>query len=81
MKTIKVMVVDDSAVVRQVLTARLEEDRQIEVIGAAADPIFALERMHKQWPDVVVLDLEMPRMDGLSFLRKIMAERPTPVVI
>lgn len=81
MKKIKVMVVDDSAVVRQVLTARLEEDRQIEVIGAAADPIFALERMHKQWPDVVVLDLEMPRMDGLSFLRKIMAERPTPVVI
>lgn len=81
MKKIKVFVVDDSAVVRQVLTARLEEDHAIEVIGVAADPIFAMERMNKQWPDVLVLDVEMPRMDGISFLRKIMAERPTPVVI
>ncbi|HSB95215.1 MAG TPA: chemotaxis-specific protein-glutamate methyltransferase CheB, partial [Spongiibacteraceae bacterium] len=81
MKKIKVLLVDDSAVVRQVLTELLKNDPQIEVIGAASDPIFALEKMQKEWPDVIVLDVEMPRMDGITFLRKIMAERPTPVVI
>lgn len=81
MKKIKVMIVDDSAVVRQVLTARLENDPSIDVIGVAADPIFAIERMKKQWPDVLVLDVEMPRMDGITFLKKIMTEHPTPVVI
>ncbi len=78
---IKVLVVDDSAVVRQVLSEVLNSDAGIEVIATAPDPIFAQERMKKQWPDVFVLDVEMPRMDGISFLRKIMAERPTPVVI
>ncbi len=78
---IKVLIVDDSAVVRQVARAALEADAGIEVIGAAADPLFALERMKQVWPDVIVLDIEMPRMDGLTFLRKIMAEHPTPVVI
>jgi two-component system chemotaxis response regulator CheB len=73
--------VDDSAVVRQVLTELLNADAGIEVIAAAPDPIFAQERLKKQWPDVFVLDVEMPRMDGITFLRKIMAERPTPVVI
>jgi len=81
MHTIKVLIVDDSAVVRQVLTAALAEDSSIEVIGAASDPLFAMERMRTQWPDVIVLDVEMPRMDGITFLKKIMAERPTPVVI
>ncbi|MEO5658764.1 MAG: chemotaxis response regulator protein-glutamate methylesterase [Polaromonas sp.] len=81
MKRIKVLVVDDSAVVRQVVTAMLGEDPGIEVIGAAADPILAMARMQMQWPDVIVLDIEMPRMDGITFLKKIMAERPTPVVI
>ncbi|WP_153161087.1 chemotaxis response regulator protein-glutamate methylesterase [Zoogloea sp. 1C4] len=81
MPTIKVMIVDDSAVVRQVLSATLDEDVGIEVIGAAVDPVFALEKMKAQWPDVIVLDVEMPRMDGITFLRRIMAERPTPVVI
>ena len=81
MGKIKVLIVDDSAVVRQVLTNLLEEDSAIHVLGAAADPIFAMERMRRQWPDVIVLDVEMPRMDGISFLKKIMAERPTPVVI
>jgi two-component system, chemotaxis family, protein-glutamate methylesterase/glutaminase len=81
MNKIKVMVVDDSAVVRQVLTDLLKTDPQIEVIGAAPDPIFALEKMEKQWPDVIVLDVEMPRMDGITFLRKLMSEHPTPVVI
>jgi len=78
---IGVLIVDDSAVVRQVLAARLRESPGIEVMGAVADPIFAMEHMNKTWPDVVVLDLEMPRMDGLTFLKKIMAVRPTPVVI
>jgi two-component system chemotaxis response regulator CheB len=75
------MVVDDSAVVRQVVTALLSEDPDIEVIAAVADPILAIARMKVQWPDVIVLDVEMPRMDGITFLKKIMAERPTPVVI
>lgn len=78
---IKVLIVDDSAVVRQVLTAVLAQAPGIEVIGAASDPLFAMERMRSQWPDVIVLDVEMPRMDGITFLKKIMAERPTPVVI
>ena len=80
-RKIRVMVVDDSAVVRQVVTQTLSRDPGIEVIGAALDPVFALEKMKANWPDVIVLDLEMPRMDGLTFLRRIMAERPTPVVI
>jgi two-component system chemotaxis response regulator CheB len=81
MPAIKVMIVDDSAVVRQVLSATLDEDAGIEVIATAQDPIFALEKMQKDWPDVIVLDVEMPRMDGVTFLKKIMAIRPTPVVI
>lgn len=81
MKKIKVMIVDDSAVVRQVLSGMLELDPGIEICGVAADPIYAMEKMRTQWPDVIVLDVEMPRMDGISFLRKLMAEHPTPVVI
>lgn len=81
MKTIKVLIVDDSAVVRQVLIGLLSATPGIEVMPAAADPLLAMERMKVQWPDVIVLDVEMPRMDGITFLRKIMAERPTPVVI
>jgi len=53
----------------------------MQVIAAVADPLLAIERLKQQWPDVIVLDVEMPRMDGITFLRKIMAERPTPVVI
>jgi len=75
------MIVDDSAVVRQVIRETLEREADIEVIAAAADPLFALERMKNDWPDVITLDVEMPRMDGITFLRKIMAEHPTPVVI
>ncbi|RKP56585.1 protein-glutamate methylesterase/protein-glutamine glutaminase [Pararobbsia silviterrae] len=81
MNTIKVLVVDDSAVVRQVVTGLLESHPDIEVIGACADPLLAAQRMRQQWPDVIVLDVEMPRMDGITFLGKIMAQRPTPVVI
>ncbi|MBA5608320.1 chemotaxis response regulator protein-glutamate methylesterase [Duganella sp. FT3S] len=81
MKAIEVMIVDDSAVVRQVLSALLNAAPGITVTHAVANPILAMERMKSQWPDVIVLDVEMPRMDGITFLRKIMAERPTPVVI
>ena len=81
MKRIKVMVVDDSAVVRQVVTGMLAADPGIEVLCAVADPLLAMVRMQSQWPDVLLLDIEMPRMDGITFLRKIMSERPTPVVI
>lgn len=81
MKQIRVMLVDDSAVVRQVLQAVLEQEPDIKVIATASDPLFAQEKLKKEWPDVIVLDVEMPRMDGITFLTKIMAEHPTPVVI
>jgi two-component system chemotaxis response regulator CheB len=81
MKRIQVLIVDDSAVVRQVVSGLLADDPAIEVIGVATDPIAAMEKMKARWPDVIVLDVEMPRMDGVTFLRKIMSERPTPVVI
>ena len=78
---IKVLVVDDSAVVRQSLSAILEADPEIEVMGTAADPIIAVKKIMREVPDVITLDIEMPRMDGLTFLRKIMAQRPIPVVV
>lgn len=81
MKQLQVLVVDDSAVVRQVLGALLAADPAISLMAAVADPILALARMRVRWPDVIVLDIEMPRMDGLTFLRQLMRERPTPVVI
>jgi two-component system, chemotaxis family, protein-glutamate methylesterase/glutaminase len=78
---IRVMIVDDSAIVRQVASEAIAAQSDMQVLATAADPLFAIEKMRKQWPDVIVLDIEMPRMDGLTFLRKLMAERPTPVVI
>jgi two-component system chemotaxis response regulator CheB len=78
---ISVLIVDDSAVVRQVLSAQLSRNADIAVLAAVPDPIFAMAQMNRSWPDVVVLDIEMPRMDGVTFLKKIMALRPTPVVI
>ncbi len=81
MDKIKVMIVDDSAVVRQVLQEVFKSDSDLEVIAAIPDPLFAINRMKSVWPDVIVLDIEMPRMDGITFLKKIMSERPTPVVI
>jgi two-component system chemotaxis response regulator CheB len=75
------MVVDDSAVVRQVIGSLLSADPGIELLGAHSDPLFALRAMEKEWPDVIVLDVEMPRMDGITFLKQIMGTRPTPVVI
>jgi two-component system chemotaxis response regulator CheB len=78
---IKVLIVDDSAVVRQVMTEQLKDAPGIQVIGSASDPLFALKKMETEWPDVILLDIEMPRMDGITFLKKIMREHPTPVVI
>ncbi|GLU32622.1 chemotaxis response regulator protein-glutamate methylesterase [Trinickia caryophylli] len=80
MSRIRVLIVDDSAVVRQVVSGMLEA-AGIEVMDAVADPIVAMSRLAGGWPDVILLDVEMPRMDGITFLKKIMAERPTPVVI
>lgn len=81
MARIKVIVVDDSAVVRQVNRETLARESDIDVIAVCPDPIAALEKMRRQWPDVIVTDIEMPRMDGIAFLKHVMAERPTPTVI
>jgi two-component system chemotaxis response regulator CheB len=81
MKKIKVLIVDDSAVVRQTLAEVLSSDNSIEIIGTAADPFLAVEKIEKEIPDVITLDIEMPKMDGLTFLQKIMSQHPIPVVI
>jgi len=78
---IRVLIVDDSAVVRQTLSEVLSSDPAIEVIGTASDPFVAAERMRTEVPDVITLDIEMPRMDGLTFLQKIMSQHPLPVII
>jgi two-component system chemotaxis response regulator CheB len=78
---IRVLVVDDSAIVRKTMTEVLHSDPEIEVMATASDPFVAAERMRDQVPDVMTLDIEMPRMDGLTFLRKIMTQHPIPVVI
>jgi two-component system chemotaxis response regulator CheB len=73
--------VDDSAVVRQTLSCVLSSDPEIEVIATASDPFVAADRIAAQVPDVITLDIEMPRMDGLTFLKKMMSQHPIPVVI
>ncbi len=80
-KKIKVLIVDDSALVRQTLTNIIATDEDLEVIGSAANPFDAVKLMKKQRPDVITLDIEMPRMDGLTFLQKIMQQHPIPVVV
>lgn len=80
-KKIKVLIIDDSAVVRKTLTEVLSSDPAIEVIGAAADPFIAARKMMNEAPDVITLDVEMPRMDGVTFLQKVMNQHPIPVVI
>ena len=78
---IRVLIVDDSASVRQTLIGILDAAPDIEVLGTASDPYIAARRIQDDVPDVIILDLEMPRMDGLTFLRKIMAQKPIPVII
>lgn len=80
-KKIKVLIVDDSAVVRRILTSELSKEKDMEVVGAAPDPYVARDMIVAQNPDVITLDLEMPRMDGLTFLKKLMIYRPVPVII
>lgn len=78
---IKVLVVDDSAIVRKTLQEILDSDPQIEVIATASDPYVAAKKIQQHVPDVITLDIEMPRMDGITFLRKIMTQHPIPVVV
>ena len=80
-KKIEVLIVDDSAVVRRTLSEILSSDPDIEVIATASDPFIAAEKIRKALPDVIMLDIEMPRMDGITFLHKIMSQHPIPVVI
>lgn len=78
---VSVFIVDESALSRRTLASFLEQEPSIEVLGAVEDPRFAWTRMARRWPDVVILDVGMPRQDGLTFLRELMAHRPTPVVV
>lgn len=78
---IRVFIVDDSATVRKVVSDILNSAPDIKVIGSAQNPVFANKRMAEDWPDVIVLDIEMPQMDGLTYLKKLMVEHPTPVVM
>ncbi|MDQ0457327.1 protein-glutamate methylesterase/protein-glutamine glutaminase [Rhizobium paknamense] len=80
-KKTRVLIIDDSASVRQTLTSVLESDPAIEVMGTASDPFVAARKIAEEIPDVITLDVEMPRMDGITFLRKLMAQRPIPVVM
>jgi two-component system chemotaxis response regulator CheB len=80
-RKIKVLIVDDSSIVRQALTELLSSDPEIEVIGTAADPFIAAKKIEEDVPDVITLDVEMPKMDGLTFLQKLMDQHPIPVVI
>ncbi len=81
MKKIKVLIVDDSAVVRQIFLKEFSRDNEIEVVGTAPDPYIARDKIVKLKPDVVTLDIEMPRMDGITFLRKLMRFYPLPVIV
>lgn len=78
---IKVLIVDDSAIVRRVLSEILDSDPAIQVVGAAGDPFIAARKLQTEVPDVITLDVEMPRMDGITFLRKLMSQHPIPVVM
>lgn len=80
-KTIRVLVIDDSAMVRQILTKGLSQDREIEVVDTASNPYIARDKIIQHNPDVLTLDVEMPRMDGIDFLRRLMPQHPLPVVM
>src|SRR4051794_25607921 len=80
-KKIRVLIIDDSSLVRQTLEEILTSDPDIEIMATASDPFIAAEKLEKEIPDVITLDVEMPRMDGITFLQKIMSQHPIPVVI
>lgn len=81
MKKIRVLIIDDSLLIRKVLTEILNSSPEIEVVGTAEDPLIAREMIKELNPDVLTLDIEMPRMDGITFLRNLMRLRPMPVVM
>lgn len=81
MKKYSVLIIDDSAVVRQTLSEIINSDPKLEVMGTATDPYYAADKIKKEAPDVITLDIEMPRMDGLTFLKKVMSQHPMPVVV
>ena len=80
-KKIRVLVIDDSAIVRKILSETLATEADIEVVGTAPDPIIALDKIKRLKPDVLTLDIEMPRMDGLTFLKQLMQTQPMPVIL
>lgn len=80
-RPIRVLIVDDSAVVRQTMAELISSDPELEVMATASDPFVAAARIHEERPDVITLDVEMPKMDGVTFLRKLMAQHPIPVVV
>src|SRR5947208_1350194 len=80
-RKIRVLVVDDSALVRKIITDSLSGDPEIEVVGSAMDPFIARDKILDLQPDVITLDIEMPRMDGITFLKLIMRHRPMPVIV
>jgi len=81
MSKIRVLIIDDSLLIRKVLTEILNSSADIEVVGSAEDPLIAREMIKELNPDVLTLDIEMPRMDGITFLRNLMRLRPMPVVM
>ncbi|GHU50854.1 hypothetical protein FACS1894127_6650 [Clostridia bacterium] len=81
MKTIRVLIVDDSILFREALSRELRKDSQIEVVGSASDPFDASEKIMAFKPDVLVLDVEMPKMDGIEFLKRLLPQYPIPVVM
>ena len=80
-RKIRVLIVDDSAIVRKILSETLASELDIEVVGTAPDPIIALDKIQRLKPDVLTVDIEMPRMDGLTFLKQLMSTQPIPVII
>src|SRR5271169_2796806 len=80
-KPIRLLVVDDSALARKIITSSLAAFKEIEIVGTASDPYVARDKILELNPDVVTLDIEMPRMDGITFLKVIMKHRPMPVII
>ena len=80
-KPVKVLIIDDSALVREVLTKIFSRDKNLEVVGSARDPLYAIKDIKEHRPDVITLDLQMPRMDGITFLEKLMSSYPMPVVV